>query len=142
MSWIFSAFIRVPICCCAYLLALAFGALALAFAPAPSTGSCRRLMTIATMLGHTHINLLKMDIEGAEYTSSSDRLSSGLQIEQLLVEFHYHGNLNRRRRNQTGDLTPQACRLPHCECVPDGCEFTLFVSSLQQMIGAAAVYLR
>lgn len=49
----------------------------------------RRLATIAAMLGHTHINLLKMDIEGAEYAALPDCLSSGLEIDQILVEFHH-----------------------------------------------------
>lgn len=48
-----------------------------------------RLKTIAAMLGHSHIDLLKMDIEGAEYAALPDCLASGLPINQLLVEFHH-----------------------------------------------------
>ena len=49
----------------------------------------RRLATIASILGHTRIHLLKMDIEGAEYDVLPDCLASGLQIDQILVEFHH-----------------------------------------------------
>lgn len=40
-------------------------------------------------LGHDRIDLLKMDIEGAEYSVLRDFLSSGVRVGQLLVEFHH-----------------------------------------------------
>lgn len=43
---------------------------------------------ITNELGHTKIDILKMDIEGAEYTVLEDILNSGIQIKQLLIEFH------------------------------------------------------
>jgi FkbM family methyltransferase len=49
----------------------------------------RRLGTIMKMLGHEQIDLLKMDIEGAEYGVLADMLSSGIPVKQLLVEFHH-----------------------------------------------------
>jgi FkbM family methyltransferase len=49
----------------------------------------RRLNTIMRSLGHNHVNLLKMDIEGAEYEVLSDVLSAGINVDQLLVEFHH-----------------------------------------------------
>jgi len=48
-----------------------------------------RLGTITAMLGHTRIDLLKMDIEGAEYEALEDLLRSGNHVPQLLVEFHH-----------------------------------------------------
>jgi FkbM family methyltransferase len=48
-----------------------------------------RLATIAALLGHDRVNLLKMDIEGGEYTVLPECLSSGPHIDQLLVEFHH-----------------------------------------------------
>lgn len=47
----------------------------------------KRLQTIMRELGHTHIDLLKMDIEGAEYAVLED--IAKLPIKQLLVEFHH-----------------------------------------------------
>ena len=49
----------------------------------------QRLPTIMRTLGHARIDLLKMDIEGAEYEVVTDLLDSGIVVEQLLVEFHH-----------------------------------------------------
>ena len=49
-------------------------------------------LTIATMmqkLGHQNIDLLKMDIEGAEYGVIDSLLASTVRPNQLLVEFHH-----------------------------------------------------
>jgi FkbM family methyltransferase len=48
-----------------------------------------RLGTILKILGHEHIDLLKMDIEGAEYGVLADMLACGVPVKQLLVEFHH-----------------------------------------------------
>jgi FkbM family methyltransferase len=48
-----------------------------------------RLQTIMNMLGHTSIDLLKMDIEGAEYGAILDLLNSKLNVTQICVEFHH-----------------------------------------------------
>ena len=49
----------------------------------------RRLRTLMRDLGHSRIDVLKIDIEGAEYDVLSDILDTGLSIRQLLVEFHH-----------------------------------------------------
>ncbi len=49
-----------------------------------------RLETIMKQLGHDHIDLLKMDIEGSEYDVLDDIQESKIQINQLLVEFHHN----------------------------------------------------
>ena len=48
-----------------------------------------RLTTIMETLGHRSVDLLKMDIEGAEYSVISDLLSTHVRVDQLLVEFHH-----------------------------------------------------
>lgn len=45
--------------------------------------------TILARLGHDAVNLLKMDIEGAEYEVLDGLLASTLRPDQLLVEFHH-----------------------------------------------------
>jgi FkbM family methyltransferase len=49
----------------------------------------QRLATMAAGLGHGSIDLLKMDIEGAEYDVIDDIIASGIPIRQFLVEFHH-----------------------------------------------------
>jgi hypothetical protein len=38
---------------------------------------------------HKYIDILKMDIEGAEYDVIDDLLRSEIEIHQLLIEFHH-----------------------------------------------------
>ena len=40
-------------------------------------------------LGHSGIDLLKIDIEGAEYLALENFLSDNIYPKQLLVEFHH-----------------------------------------------------
>ena len=47
------------------------------------------LASIAARLGHARIDLLKMDIEGAEYEVLEGLLASPIRPCQLLVEFHH-----------------------------------------------------
>jgi FkbM family methyltransferase len=49
----------------------------------------RRVSTIMRDLGHTRLDVLKMDIEGAEYDVLDDVLDQRLAIRQILVEFHH-----------------------------------------------------
>jgi FkbM family methyltransferase len=48
-----------------------------------------RLSEIMVRNKHNFIDLIKMDIEGAEYDVIDDILKSGIKIGQLLVEFHH-----------------------------------------------------
>lgn len=49
----------------------------------------QRLSTLMASLGHTHLDLLKMDVEGGEYDVIPDILGASIPIRQLLVEFHH-----------------------------------------------------
>ncbi|HEU4560138.1 MAG TPA: FkbM family methyltransferase [Longimicrobium sp.] len=49
----------------------------------------RRLDTLRAQLGHERIDLLKLDIEGAEYAVLHDMLEHGVYPDQILVEFHH-----------------------------------------------------
>jgi FkbM family methyltransferase len=49
----------------------------------------RRLQTLVDMLGHRRVDVIKMDIEGAEYQVLDDLLRSPTPIGQILVEFHH-----------------------------------------------------
>jgi len=49
----------------------------------------RSLGAIMAELGHDKLDLLKMDIEGAEYDVIESLVVSGIRPQQLLVEFHH-----------------------------------------------------
>jgi len=53
------------------------------------TVSVKRLSTIMRELGHNHIDVLKMDIEGAEYKVIKDMEQLDIRPKQILVEFHH-----------------------------------------------------
>jgi len=40
-------------------------------------------------LGHKYIDILKMDIEGAEYDVINEMSKSDIRPQQILVEFHH-----------------------------------------------------
>ena len=48
-----------------------------------------RLDTVARMLGHSSIDLLKMDIEGSEFAVIESLAQMEIGVAQLLVEFHH-----------------------------------------------------
>jgi len=54
--------------------------------------SCQvhQLSTIMKMLGHSKIDVLKMDIERAEYAVIENIIETDIRPRQILVEFHHH----------------------------------------------------
>jgi FkbM family methyltransferase len=48
-----------------------------------------RLGTAMQRLGHSRIDVLKMDVEGAEYSILKDMALQKISVGQLLVEFHH-----------------------------------------------------
>ena len=64
----------------------------------------RRLVTVMDELGHERVDVLKLDIEGAEYEVIDDLVESGAEVDQLLVEFHH------RFDRLTPQLTRRAIR--------------------------------
>jgi FkbM family methyltransferase len=55
----------------------------------PFRGDVHRVGTIMEALGHRHIDLIKMDIEGGEYEVIDDMLDDHIPVAQLAVEFHH-----------------------------------------------------
>jgi FkbM family methyltransferase len=58
--------------------------------PSPVLAPVRRLSSTLAELGHRRIDVLKIDVEGSEFEAVPDILASGIEIDQLLVEIHYH----------------------------------------------------
>ena len=50
----------------------------------------KRLQTIMKHFNHTNIDILKLDIEGAEYRVIQDIYKSNIRPNQILLEFHHH----------------------------------------------------
>ncbi len=50
----------------------------------------RTVRALMAELGHARVDVLKADIEGAEYEMLADRLANGPVVGQLLLEFHHH----------------------------------------------------
>lgn len=48
-----------------------------------------RIESMAKKLGHEKIDILKMDVEGAEYEVIEDLLKSSMRPNILLIEFHH-----------------------------------------------------
>lgn len=55
----------------------------------PVQAPVKRLKTIMDELGHQKVDVLKMDIEGAEYQVIKDMDLAGIRPTQVLVEFHH-----------------------------------------------------
>ena len=55
----------------------------------PVRGRVHCLATILRRLGHRHIDVLKLDVEGSEFEVIPDLIDSGISVDQLLVEIHY-----------------------------------------------------
>lgn len=47
------------------------------------------LKSIMDKLGHSKIDVLKIDVEGSEYNVIKDLIKSNISIKQMLVEFHH-----------------------------------------------------
>ncbi|MFC1960141.1 FkbM family methyltransferase [Chloroflexota bacterium] len=65
---------------------------------------CKTIPTLMQELGHTHIELLKMDIEGAEYQVIDSIIKDDLCIKCLCVEFHYKPNNTHQLRQAVNSL--------------------------------------
>jgi FkbM family methyltransferase len=57
----------------------------------------RSLSSIMSELGHERLDLLKLDIEGAEYAVIEDLLACGLEVGVVCVEFHKNPSIRAMR---------------------------------------------
>jgi FkbM family methyltransferase len=83
-----------------------------------------RLATIMQSLGQQRLDVLKLDIEGSEFEAVPDILASGIEIDQLLIEIHYHF---RSRSFRAGLAVIDAIKSSGMQCIhvsPRGFEFT------------------
>lgn len=84
-----------------------------------------RLATIMKRLGHEKVDLLKLDIEGAEYAVIDDIARGGVPVDQLLIEFH-HRFPDRSPADTSNALqTLRGCGFRVVHVSPSGHEVTL-----------------
>lgn len=90
----------------------------------------RRLVTLVGMLQLPAPDLIKMDIEGAEYAVLADLAACGIRPRQILVEFHHRWREvgARRTRDALALLTRQGYRI--AEVAPSGLEYTFLRETL------------
>jgi len=83
------------------------------------------ISTIVEKLGHSRIDLLKMDIEGAEYEVLDGLIASPIRPQQLLVEFHHRfiDNGLKRTAGVVAELQEQGYRIMSV-CAETGREVT------------------
>eukprot|EP00002_Diphylleia_rotans_P040358 TRINITY_DN9543_c0_g1_i1.p1 TRINITY_DN9543_c0_g1~~TRINITY_DN9543_c0_g1_i1.p1 ORF type:complete len:267 (-),score=34.34 TRINITY_DN9543_c0_g1_i1:353-1153(-) len=62
-----------------------------------------KLSTIMKLLGHQHIDICKIDVEGSEWLILQDLVENPPNVDQLFIEFHYF------------DLTPKDNYSPQCK---------------------------
>lgn len=71
----------------------------------PVSVPMKKFADIAKSIGHHTIDVLKMDIEGAEYDIIPEILNSGVMIKQILIEYHH------RMFDGGGDLTKKSIQM-------------------------------
>jgi FkbM family methyltransferase len=73
---------------------------------------CRSVRSVMQEFGHARLDLLKLDIEGAEYEVIDSLLTDGIDVSVLCVEFHRTPLIRRMvrsaRRLQEGGFVPVA----------------------------------
>ncbi len=98
--------------------------------PPPVKGQVRRLATILRELGHQRLGLLKLDVEGSEFEAVPDIVNSGIEIDQLLVEIHYHFGTRSFAQGLALIRLLQDSGLACVRVSPRGLEFTFVRRSL------------
>lgn len=88
----------------------------------------RRLPTLMAELGHERLDVLKMDIEGAEYAVLEDLLKGNLRPPQILLEFHHgmHGIPISRTEAALSGLQAVGYRI--FDAQPSGREYSLLLN--------------
>ena len=81
---------------------------------------------VATLIGMLHLpppDVIKMDIEGAEYAVLSDVLASDLRPAQILVEFHHRWREVGARRTRAALKLLAACGYRIADVAENGLEY-------------------
>ena len=91
----------------------------------------QRLSTILRNLGHQGLDLLKMDIEGAEYDVLEDFVGAGIPARQILVEFHHRFDRKNVPRTRQAIRQLQGMGYQIFAVAPSGEEYSFIHRSVQ-----------
>lgn len=97
----------------------------------------RRITTLARQLGHSRIDILKIDIEGAEYAVLDDLLASELVVDQLLIEFHHRFRSIGRAATARAVRNLRRAGYRVVAISPDGREYSLLLQSVYNTASSA-----
>lgn len=89
----------------------------------------KTIATIVQDLGHDRVDVLKMDIEGAEYAVLDGLLASSLRPGQLLIEFHHRHTGLHKSQTVTAISALRSAGYGLADISPSGREFTLVLRS-------------
>jgi FkbM family methyltransferase len=87
----------------------------------------RRLATLMRERGHERIDLVKLDIEGAEYAVLPDLIDAGIRPTQILVEFHHRWREAGPRRTRAAIRLLQRHGYRIADVSPKGRELTFLL---------------
>jgi FkbM family methyltransferase len=96
----------------------------------PSVAICAPVYSLTTTLqrlGHSAIDVLKMDIEGMEYRVLHNMLNSAIRPRQLLIEFHHRWPEIGAARTQRALVLLKAADYRIFHVSPSGEEFSLIL---------------
>lgn len=83
-----------------------------------------RLSSLMRANGHQHIDLLKIDVEGAEYPIIQEVAQAGLDVRQLAVEFHHRFPHLRAQDTRQAIRSLQQAGFKLCYVSANGLEYT------------------
>ena len=98
----------------------------------------RTLGSIMQMLGHAHVDVLKLDIEGAEYSVLENLLASPLRPAQVMVEFHHRFHAIGKQKTVDAISAMRNAGYGLARISSSGREFTLILKSAASALGVMA----
>ena len=93
------------------------------------------LQAIMEKLGHERVDLLKMDIEGAEYAMIENALAGSVQVDQWLIEFHHRFRRVGRQRTKTALETLREAGFEVFHVSSDATDFSMLRRAPESEIG-------
>jgi len=95
----------------------------------------RTLGSIMQMLGHAHVDVLKLDIEGAEYSVLENLLATPVRPAQVMLEFHHRFPSIGKQKTVDAVSAMRSAGYGLARISSSGREFTLILKSAVSALG-------